>query len=101
MIIRILTRQAVWRIIRITYECWFSLGSAAISWMSRKQKSVAISVAETEYIAKSVILCEAAWLWKLLSKLFVHMMDTTVIFRVNQVGIRLLRNPVFYDCSSI
>jgi len=52
--------------------------------MSRKQKSVAISTAETEYIATSMISCEAAWLQKLLSELFVHMMNTTVILCDNQ-----------------
>eukprot|EP00253_Pinus_taeda_P001979 PITA_01979 len=84
-----------------TSECWFSLGSASISWMSRKQKMVALSIAKIEYIATSVISCEAAWLWKLFNELFVHMMYTTMIFCVNQGGIRLLRNLVFYDCSNI
>jgi len=65
--------------------------------MSRRQKSVAISIAETEYIATSMISCEVAWLWKIFSELFVHMMDTTGILCVNQGGIRLLRNPIFYD----
>jgi len=68
--------------------------------MSKKQKSVAISTAETEYIAMSMISCEAAWLQKLLSELLVHMMNTSVILCDNQRGIRLLRNPVFDDCSS-
>ena len=54
--------------------------------MSRKQKSVAIGTAKTKYIATSVILCEAAWLQKLLSELFVHMMNTTVILYDNQRG---------------
>ena len=40
---------------------------------------VALSTIETEYIATSMISCEAAWLWKLFSELFVHMMNTTVI----------------------
>ncbi len=55
---------------RRTFACWFSLGSASISWMSRKQKSVAISIAGTEYIATSMTSCEAAWLRKLSSELF-------------------------------
>ena len=51
--------------------------------MSKKQKSVAISTAETKYIAMSMISYEAAWLWKLFSELFVHMMNTTVILYDN------------------
>ena len=54
--------------------------------MSKKQKSIAISTTETEYIAMSMILCEAAWLQKLLSELFVHIMNTTVILCDNRRG---------------
>eukprot|EP00253_Pinus_taeda_P027009 PITA_27009 len=36
-----------------TSGCCFSLGSASKSWMSRKQKSVALSTAEFEYITAS------------------------------------------------
>ena len=45
-----------------TSGCCFSLGSASISWMSRKQKSVALSIAEAEYIAASMASYEAVWL---------------------------------------
>eukprot|EP00253_Pinus_taeda_P007762 PITA_07762 len=49
-----------------TSECWFSLGSATISWMNRKQKMVALNTVETEHIATSITSCEVAWLRKLL-----------------------------------
>jgi len=42
-----------------TSGCCFSLGSASISWMSRKQKSVVFSTAEPEYIVASMASCEA------------------------------------------
>ena len=45
-----------------TSECCFTLGSASISWMSRKQKSVALSTAEAEYIAVSTACCEVVWM---------------------------------------
>jgi hypothetical protein len=47
-----------------TSGCCFSLGSGAISWFSRKQKSVALSSAEAEYMAASLASCEAIWLQK-------------------------------------
>ena len=70
--------------LKSTFECRFSLDSTSISWMSRKQKSVAISTTETEYIATSMISCEVAWLQKLLCELFVHMMNTIVNLCDNQ-----------------
>ena len=40
----------------------FCLGSNAISWSSKKQKSVALSSAEAEYITTTDSACEAIWL---------------------------------------
>jgi hypothetical protein len=37
-----------------TFGCYFSLVSGMISWLSRKQTSVALSTIEAEYIATSV-----------------------------------------------
>ena len=42
-----------------TSGCCFTLGSASISWMSRKQKSVALSTAGAGYIVASITSCEA------------------------------------------
>ena len=67
--------------------------------MRRKQKSVALSTAEAEYIVASMAYCEAVWLRKLFSKLFEHVLDTTVIFCDNQSGICLSENPVFHNRS--
>ena len=47
-----------------TSGCCFTLGSASIFWMSRKQKSVALSTAEVEYIAASMACCEIVCLIK-------------------------------------
>eukprot|EP00253_Pinus_taeda_P030894 PITA_30894 len=82
-----------------TSGCCFPLGSALISWMSRKHKFVALSTAEAEYIVASLASCEAVWLRKLFSELFGHVPDTTMIFCDNQSGIRLSENPVFHDRS--
>jgi hypothetical protein len=48
----------------------FSLGSAMISWGSRKQKSVALIIVEAEYMATCEACTEAIWLRKLISDLF-------------------------------
>jgi hypothetical protein len=57
----------------------FSLGSAMISWSSRKQGSIAQSTAEAEYIAASTASRETVWLRKLLSNLFRTELEPTVI----------------------
>ncbi|KAH9292825.1 hypothetical protein KI387_042000, partial [Taxus chinensis] len=84
---------------RSTSGCCFSLGSGVVSWFSRKQKSVALSSSEAEYIAASMATCEAIWLRKLLVALFGQKVETTVIHCDNQSCIKLSENPVFHDRS--
>eukprot|EP00253_Pinus_taeda_P014565 PITA_14565 len=82
-----------------TSGCCFSLGFASIFWMSRKQKLVALSITEAEYIVASMASYEAVWLKKIFSDLFGHVMDTTVIYCDNQSGIHLSENSMFHDRS--
>jgi hypothetical protein len=81
------------------FSCCFTLGSAMVSWCSRKQSFVALSTAEVEYIALSVAVREAVWLLNLLSDLFDHEMDPTTIHCDNQSCVKLFENPVFHDRS--
>eukprot|EP00253_Pinus_taeda_P017760 PITA_17760 len=77
----------------------FNLGSATVSWYSRKQISLALSSTEVEYMATSQATCEAIWMRKTLVELLGQMMDPTVIYCDNQSCIRLSENPVFHDRS--
>jgi hypothetical protein len=53
--------------IKITSGCCFSLGLAINSWKNRKQSSISLSTKESEYIATCSAICEAIWLWELLT----------------------------------
>ena len=57
----------------------FNVGSGMTSWCSRKQKSVALSLAEEEYMAANTASCEAIWLRKLLVNLLKEKMEVTNI----------------------
>jgi hypothetical protein len=72
-----------------TFGCCFTLGSAMVSWCSRKQTTVALSTAEAEYIALCVAVRKVVWLPKLLADLFGHEMDSTVIHCDNQSCVKL------------
>jgi hypothetical protein len=80
-----------------TSRCCFSLGLVMISWFSRKQSSVALSLAKTEYMAAIMASCEAIWLRKLLVGLFDQELDPTVIYYDNQSCIKVFENPLFHD----
>ena len=79
----------------------YCLRFAMISWFSKKQSSVALSIAEAEYIAAWYACCEAIWLQKLMSWLFEVDLDTTVIFCDNQSCIKMTENSVFHENWSI
>ena len=72
-----------------TSGCCFGLGSAVVSWFSRKQKSVALSSAKAEYMVASQASCEAIWLRKLLVGLFGRELRSTTIYCDNQSCIKL------------
>eukprot|EP00253_Pinus_taeda_P032619 PITA_32619 len=82
-----------------TSGCYFGLGSAVVSWFSRKQQSVALSSVEAEYMAASLASCEAIWLRKILFGLFDQSLRPSVIYCDNQSCIKLTENPVFRDRS--
>jgi hypothetical protein len=77
----------------------FSLGSAMISWGSRKQKFVALNTVEAEYMASCEACTEAIWLRKLISDLFDQIPESTIIYCDNQSCIRLSDQPVFHESS--
>lgn len=77
----------------------FSLGSAMISWGSRKQKSVSLSTTEAEYMVACEACTKEVWLKKLISDLFDQTLESTIIYCDNQSCIRLSKHPVFHERS--
>eukprot|EP00253_Pinus_taeda_P007659 PITA_07659 len=84
---------------KITSGGCFELGLAVVSWFIQKQKSVALSSSEAEYMAANQASCEAIWLRKLLHGLFDQELRPTVIHYDSQSCIKLTENPVFHDRS--
>ena len=58
----------------------FSIISTAVSWYSRKKRSVALSSSEAEYMATSLATCKAIWMRKILVGLFGSHLEPTVIY---------------------
>ena len=72
----------------------FTLNGGAISWKSSKQKSMAKSTCEAEYMGQSDAAQEAVWARSLLSELGECLNDPTPIFGDNQGAIALAKNPI-------
>jgi hypothetical protein len=74
----------------------FSFGSAAVTWSSKKQSTVALSSTKAKYRGAAMAACEVAWLPKLLGDLGLHVDRHVVIYCDNLSNIQLARNPVFH-----
>ena len=70
--------------------------SAAISWSSKKQPTVALSSTEAEYRGAAMAACEVVWLQKLLFDLGQSVHDAVVIYCDNISSIMLANNPVYH-----
>lgn len=77
----------------------FCLGTKPISWSSKKQKTIALSSAEAEYIAATDAACEAIWLRRVLENLQQEPETSTKIFCDNMSAIAMTKNPVFHARS--
>lgn len=76
----------------------FSLGSAPISWSSKRQPTVALSTCEAAYTGQTQAAKEAVWLKSLLSQLTGddQYLKSVVIYGDNQGAIALAQNPCFH-----
>jgi len=85
---------------RSTTGYLFRLGSntAAVTWRSQRQKTIAHSSAEAEYIALHAACQENEFLKHLLSEFkYVDVEGATKLFEDNQAAIKLSNNPAFHS----
>jgi len=75
----------------------FMMAGGAVSWLSKKPATVALSTAEAEYIALSSITQEAVWIRRLLSDINSVLVGPTVIMEDNQGAIAIANNPVAHS----
>ena len=75
------------------------LKSAPISWLSLKQKVVALSTCEVEYVAAATVACQAMWLRRLLGELTGVEGHPPALMVDNQPVVVLTKNPVLHDQS--
>jgi len=77
----------------------FFFGPCAVIWQSQKQKVVALSSCEAEYIAGTTAACQGTWLAQLLSELKSEQLKKFTLKMDSQSAIALSKNPVFHERS--
>ena len=74
----------------------FIAQGGAITWRSKKQKTIALSSTEAEYVAISEAAREACWLRSLYDELGYTQEDPTLIRGDNDGSIAIAKNPQFH-----
>lgn len=77
----------------------YFLGGMPISWQSHKQKAVALSTCEAEYMAGAAGACQAKWLTRLLGDVVGSRVQQPILKMDSQSAIALAKNPVLHDRS--
>ena len=77
----------------------FFLAGGPIAWQSAKQRVVALSSCEAEYIAAAGAACEGVWLARLLAELTGGAIVVPKLRVDNKTAIALMKNPVHHDRS--
>ncbi|KAK8450636.1 hypothetical protein SEVIR_6G063901v4 [Setaria viridis] len=77
----------------------FFLGSSLVTWQSQKQRVVALSSCEAEYIAATTAACQGIWLARLLAEFKGEKVRSITLKMDSESAIQLSKNPVFHDRS--
>lgn len=77
----------------------FYLNESLITWVSQKQRCVALSSCEAEFMAATSAACQGIWLHKVLSQISEVKAGPVVLYIDNKSAIDLSKNPVFHGRS--
>jgi len=77
----------------------FLLGTSLVTWASQKQRVVALSSCEAEYIASANAACQGIWLSRLLGELLGIQAPMVRLLVDNKSAIALSKNSIHHDRS--
>lgn len=77
----------------------FYMNGNLVSWSSQKQRCVALSSCEAEFMAATMTACQGIWLRRLLSDITGQKIPPVAIHVDNRSALDLMKNPVFHGRS--
>ena len=77
----------------------FLIDGSAISWSSKKQEIVLLSMTESEYVAATHTTKEALWLRSLIAEVFSPIKGPVTLFSDNQSAIALAKDHQYHACT--
>ena len=82
-----------------TLSAFFFLGDNIVTWMSQKQRIVALYSCEAKYISLTLAACQGVWLADLIMELTGESVKPVRIFFDNKLAIDLAKYQVFHSQS--
>jgi hypothetical protein len=82
-----------------TSSTMFFLGKCLVSWQSLKQRVMALSSCEAEYIAATSAATQSLWLSQLLGELLGREVKAVELRVDSKSALALLKSPVFHERS--
>eukprot|EP00253_Pinus_taeda_P027069 PITA_27069 len=73
------------------------MGSRLVSWFSKEQSSIALSIAEAEYVAVASCCTQLLWMMQTLQDFQITCTPPISIFCYNTSAISISKNPVMYS----
>ena len=77
----------------------FYLDDSLITWISQKQRCVALSSCEAEFMAATAAACQGIWLQRVLSQIQNVKAGPVTLYIDNRSAVDLAKNPVFHGRS--
>ena len=74
----------------------FTLVEGTVSWVSKLQTVVALSITEAKYMAATQACKKAFWVKRLLEELG-HKQEKITLFCDSQSALHIVKNPVFHS----
>jgi len=71
----------------------------AVTWSAKKQSTIALSMAEAEYIAATHVAKQVLWHQTFCEELSFSQPTTSTIFCDNQAAIAIAHHPEFHACT--
>ena len=74
----------------------FLINGGAVSWSSKKQEIISLSITEAEYVAAMHATKEALWLRNFIGQVFGDVLDPTTLYCDNQSAIALAKDHQYH-----
>ncbi|GKD97779.1 zinc finger, CCHC-type containing protein [Tanacetum coccineum] len=77
----------------------FYVNGNLVTWASQKQRVVALSSCEAEFMAATMAACQGIWLRQLLTNITGQNIPPVIMYVDNRSALDLMKNPVFHGRS--